>query len=225
MLIYTTSLAYSSLSGLTVAFSHTQSVHKPRRSRRKTKVDANRDEVEPRAKRIRLMEAEADATKECSGKIKKQPLFSNTSSCLQEPSSAMTPPLKGSDPPTDPTDRSAKEEGNVVFCSEEVQAKKSQLVVGVNAVTRQLEQGKLEAGLVCSTSPGMLYQHILSLAATREVPFAAVPDLSRTLARLLGIRKAMCIAWRKVSASDCGLVWHMWLLLGFWHYRKVSITT
>ena len=80
--------------------------------------------------------------------------------------------------------------------SDEVKAKKLQLVVGVNAVTRQLERGGLEAGLVCSTSPGVLYQHILPLSATQGVSFAAVPGLSEMLAKQLGIKRAMSIGWK-----------------------------
>ncbi len=95
---------------------------------------------------------------------------------------------------------------NTTTVSDEVKLKKLQLVVGVNAVTRQLEQGGLEVGLVCSTSPGMLYQHILPLAATREVPFAALPDLSKTLAGLLGIKRAMCIGW-KVNTVNKSIQW------------------
>ena len=72
-------------------------------------------------------------------------------------------------------------------------AKKTQLIIGVNAVTRLLEGGTLEAGLLCSSSPRVLCQHVLPLAATRGVPFAAVPDLSSEVARLLGIKRVMCL--------------------------------
>ena len=84
--------------------------------------------------------------------------------------------------------------------SDEIRAKKLQLVVGVNAVTRLLEHGDLLVGLLCSSSPGLLCQHLLPLAATREVPFASLPDLSVLVARLLGIRKAMCIG---LKVSSC----------------------
>ncbi len=80
--------------------------------------------------------------------------------------------------------------------------KQLQLVVGVNAVTRLLERGALQAGLLCTSSPGLLCQHLLPLAATRKVPFAAVPGLSDLVAPLLGIKRAMCIGWRKASSHS-----------------------
>lgn len=76
---------------------------------------------------------------------------------------------------------------------EPVADRKSQLVLGVNAVTRSMEQGKLEAGLVCSSSPSLLFHHLLPLAALRSVPFAALPNLSKTISQCLGIKRAMCI--------------------------------
>lgn len=80
--------------------------------------------------------------------------------------------------------------------SPDILAKKTQLVVGVNAVTRLLEHGALEAGLLCSSSPRLLCQHLLPLAATRRVPFATLPDLSSMVARLLGLKRAMCLGWK-----------------------------
>ena len=71
--------------------------------------------------------------------------------------------------------------------------RRSQLVLGVNCVTRLLEQGRLEAGLVCSSGPALLLQHLLPLAALRVVPFASLPNMSKTISRCLGIKKAMCI--------------------------------
>ena len=72
-------------------------------------------------------------------------------------------------------------------------AKKMQLVVGINAVTRLLEKGGLVAGLICSSSPSLLCQHLLPLAASRGVPFAAMSELSETVGQLLGIKRAMCL--------------------------------
>ena len=79
--------------------------------------------------------------------------------------------------------------------------KRQHLVLGINAVTRLLEQRQLAAGLVCSSSPTLLYQHLLPLVAVTGVPFAAVPELSGVLSRCLGIRRAMCLGIR-VSDSD-----------------------
>lgn len=84
--------------------------------------------------------------------------------------------------------------------SEGVGGKRLQLVIGVNAVTRLLEHGALQVGLLCTSSPGLLCQHLLSLAATRKVPFAAVPNLSEMVARSLGVKRAMCMGI-KVSLS------------------------
>ena len=77
------------------------------------------------------------------------------------------------------------------------------LVVGVNAVTRVLEHGGLQVGLLCTSAPGLLCQHLMSLAATRKVPFAAVPNLSELVANLLGIKRAMCVGI-KVSLDTIG---------------------
>ena len=83
--------------------------------------------------------------------------------------------------------------------------KRSQLVVGVNSVTRLLEhRGRLEAGLVCSSSPALLWHHLLPLAALRGVPFAALPNLSKTISQCLGIKRVTCIGikvcgWDRVA--------------------------
>ena len=74
-----------------------------------------------------------------------------------------------------------------------VERRNDHLVIGINGVTRLLEQGRLAAGLVCSSSPSLLYKHLLPLAAMGGVPFAAVPDLSDTISQCLGIKRAMCI--------------------------------
>ena len=74
--------------------------------------------------------------------------------------------------------------------------RRAQLVVGVNAVTRLLERGGLEVGLVCASGPSLLCQHLLPLAATRGVAFAALPDLSCTVAALLGVKRVMCLGWK-----------------------------
>lgn len=77
--------------------------------------------------------------------------------------------------------------------SEKTLAKKSQLVIGLNAVTRLLEKGLLLAGLVSSSSPFLLHQHLLPLVASRGVPFMAVPELEETAGKLLGIKRVLCL--------------------------------
>ena len=74
-----------------------------------------------------------------------------------------------------------------------IKDRRSQLVVGLNAVTRLLEQGRLQAGLLCTAAPKLLTQHLLPLAATRNVPFAALPRLNELITQHLGIKRAVCI--------------------------------
>lgn len=76
--------------------------------------------------------------------------------------------------------------------------KKSQMIVGVNCVTRSLERGELCAGLVClSAKPALVTRHIMMLAVTRNVPFAALPDLSSAVVDVLGdIRSALAIGFK-----------------------------
>lgn len=92
--------------------------------------------------------------------------------------------------------RSADEEGIAGVGDDTVRRKRAQLVVGMNAVTRLLEQGALQVGLLCTSSPKLLCQHLVTLAATRKVPFATLPNLSEVVAKLLGIKRAMCIGLR-----------------------------
>lgn len=73
-------------------------------------------------------------------------------------------------------------------------AKRAQVVVGVNAVTRLLERNGLRFGLVCrSARPPLVHRHLLQLAATRGVPFAALPALSVTASPLLGVKSALAV--------------------------------
>lgn len=85
-----------------------------------------------------------------------------------------------------------------------IAARKSQLVIGVNKVTRCLERGELAAGCVCLTAkPALVTRHILMLAATRSVPFAALPNLSQTIVACVGdIKSALAIGF-KVYSYTC----------------------
>lgn len=116
--------------------------------------------------------------KECSSL---SPLHSSSSTVLP------------GDSTTDGFSSIVEEEGEKSSLAVPAAMKSLQLVVGVNAVTRLLERGMLQAGLLCSTSPGLLCQHILPLVSTRGVPFAALPGLSEMVAELLGIKRAVCI--------------------------------
>lgn len=72
--------------------------------------------------------------------------------------------------------------------------RRAQLVVGTNAVTRSLEEGSLRVGVVCLTAkPAFLHRHLLQLAATRQVPMAALPHLSPAISPLLGINSSLAV--------------------------------
>ena len=80
-----------------------------------------------------------------------------------------------------------------ISCEERL-AKRSQIVVGLNEVTKTLERGNLRAGLVClSAKPSLMHQHILVLAASRGVPCAALRGLSQTVAPALGLNSALAV--------------------------------
>lgn len=79
--------------------------------------------------------------------------------------------------------------------------KHSQLLVGINSVTRELEKDGLRAGIVCLSAVPLLRRHLLMLAATRGVPFAGLKAFSKTAAPLLGIKTALAVGF-KVRSSD-----------------------
>lgn len=77
---------------------------------------------------------------------------------------------------------------------EEGAVKRSQLVIGVNEVTRSLERGVLRAVVVClSVRIPLLHEHIQFLSATRGVPCIGVHGVSEAVARVLGIKSARAI--------------------------------
>ncbi len=93
-------------------------------------------------------------------------------------------------PPTQVDDGSSKHSQDGGFNK----VKRSQIVVGTNAVSRQLERDGLRAGVVCpSARPPLMHRHLLMMSASRDVPFAAVPRLSESVAPLLGLRTALAI--------------------------------
>lgn len=80
-----------------------------------------------------------------------------------------------------------------ISCEERL-AKRSQIVVGLNEVTKMLERGNLRAGLVClSAKPSLMHQHILVLAASRGVPCTALRGLSATVTPALGLNSALAV--------------------------------
>ena len=93
--------------------------------------------------------------------------------------------------------------GTCTNTSTERPVKRNQVVVGVNAVTRCLEQDKLRAGIVClSAQPPLVTQHILLLSATRGCPFVAIPNLSEVLSPLLGIKSVLAIGFKVTIYID-----------------------
>ena len=197
----------SSLGGLRMVFSKPRGISKGRRKRRARSAehrDGTKITVEPPPKRVRVeestedeLDSEAEERKHASSSDKEtSPKLETSTSSMKSSSLVLQKSMEEKDVPSLSDEVAVEEKETPVTLTDDTRAKKLQLVVGVNAVTRQLEQGRLEVGLVCSTSPRMLCQHLLPLAATREVPFASLPDLSKTLSQLLGIKKAMCIGWK-----------------------------
>ena len=82
-------------------------------------------------------------------------------------------------------------------------SKRSQMIVGVNAVSRCLERRGLEGvrgGMVClSAQPALILRHLMMLAATRGVPFVALPNLSQTAAPRLGVKTALAIGFKVLT--------------------------
>ncbi|KAL5476057.1 hypothetical protein EMCRGX_G025959 [Ephydatia muelleri] len=79
----------------------------------------------------------------------------------------------------------------------------SQIVLGINAVTRHLEKGNLRAGVVClSAKPAILQHHLLMLAATRDARLVALPALSETISPHLGVKSALAIGFKKPDGNE-----------------------
>lgn len=75
--------------------------------------------------------------------------------------------------------------------------KRGQVVVGLNAVARSLERDRLRACLVClSVKPAALNHHILMLAAITNCPTIALPNLSKTVAPLLGLNSILALGFK-----------------------------
>jgi len=85
--------------------------------------------------------------------------------------------------------------------ADQLKEKRSQLVLGVNSVSRELERDGLRAGIVClSAKPAVLHRHLVMLASTRGVPFAGLRDFSKTVIPLLGVKSALAVGF-KVSLN------------------------
>lgn len=93
-----------------------------------------------------------------------------------------------------------QEKPDPILTAEVALSKKSQIIVGVNSVSRCLERHGSEGvrgGMVClSAQPALILRHLMMLAATRGVPFVALPNLSQTAAPLLGLKTVLAIGFK-----------------------------
>ncbi|XP_059828225.1 ribonuclease P protein subunit p38 [Hypanus sabinus] len=79
---------------------------------------------------------------------------------------------------------------------------RKQLAIGINEVTRGLEKDKLCLVLVCkSVKPPIMTQHLIQLSVSRTVPACQVPQLSETMAPLLGLKSILALGFKKNSET------------------------
>ncbi|XP_035693923.1 ribonuclease P protein subunit p38-like [Branchiostoma floridae] len=80
---------------------------------------------------------------------------------------------------------------------------KSQLVLGINEVTKALEKDRLRLVLVCrSVKPALMTQHLVLLSAVRRVPALCLSGLSETVAPILNFRTVAAMGFKKTSPKD-----------------------
>ncbi|XP_078614726.1 ribonuclease P protein subunit p38-like [Branchiostoma floridae x Branchiostoma japonicum] len=80
---------------------------------------------------------------------------------------------------------------------------KSQLVLGINEVTKALEKDRLRLVLVCrSVKPALMTQHLVLLSAVRRVPALCLSGLSETVAPILNFRTVAAMGFKKTSPED-----------------------
>lgn len=84
--------------------------------------------------------------------------------------------------------------------------KYSEIVIGLNAVTRALEKDQLR--LVVSTrdlSPSRVIQHLPVLCALRKVPICPISMTSQALAKLMGsseLRTVICFGFKRTNDAS-----------------------
>lgn len=101
---------------------------------------------------------------------------------------------------TDKLTPSSVEEEKTPLSPSEAAAKRSQVVIGVNEVTKSLERGTLRAIVVCmSVRIPLLHEHIQLLSATRDVPCVGLHRMSKTIAPTLGLKSATAIGLKVYS--------------------------
>lgn len=107
------------------------------------------------------------------------------------------------DLPPRATKKDRKSASTVVKVPENQKAKFSELVIGLNSVTRALEKDELR--LVISTrdlSPSRVIQHLPVLCAMRQIPLCPLPMTSQSLAELMGaseIRTVICFGFKRAK--------------------------
>lgn len=74
---------------------------------------------------------------------------------------------------------------------------------GVRNVTKGLERGNLSLVLVCRTAdPPLLTRHLIALAAHHQTRAACLPDLSLTLAPILGLKSLIALGVCKDTSDQ-----------------------
>ncbi|XP_041358777.1 ribonuclease P protein subunit p38-like [Gigantopelta aegis] len=80
---------------------------------------------------------------------------------------------------------------------------RSQLAIGINAVTRGLEKDDLDLVIVCqSTEPQLITKHLIPLSACRQCPTLCIPRFSEAVAPLLGIKSTVGIGFKKLASKE-----------------------
>lgn len=82
---------------------------------------------------------------------------------------------------------------------------RSYVVAGINEVTKGLERGELGLVMVCrSVQPALLTDHLLLQAHRGKVPVCAMYDLSPLLGRIMSIKTATAVGFKKPSSKGGG---------------------
>ncbi|XP_070537822.1 ribonuclease P protein subunit p38-like [Ptychodera flava] len=80
---------------------------------------------------------------------------------------------------------------------------RSQLLFGINEVTKGLERSQLRLVMVCrSAKPELLITHLIPLCVSRQTPGICLSSLSNTLAPILGFTSLLAIGFKQVEDED-----------------------
>jgi ribosomal protein L7Ae-like RNA K-turn-binding protein len=80
---------------------------------------------------------------------------------------------------------------------------RTQLICGVNRVTRCLERDELQLVVVDRSSPWQLHQHLAQLSAVRECKAIAIDNLSASLSPLLAVSRLCAIGIKVLGVVCC----------------------